>query len=379
MAAKVKRNLTTKTIAIATTELKPNQFSLSLYGDPRAEIEDLLPSVRDNGILVPLVIVPGNDQVSWEVISGHRRLACAHALRISEVLCEIRHFPDDVIQRQTILEYNRQRRKTFTQLMREADALEELWGSAAAARRLGNLRRAPNQRRLTHKSLPNVGFPTIDTGIGMVKSQQPMEPQFSQTSPAERTLRLPDGLLSEARIYTDKHAQYGSSAQKGDIRAQKGINQLDAGTKTIHAAYKDLRRRNRYSCRFSPYTLRHLAFSPRWRLWNSSSRRHSACDRCPCALLFHSARGAGARSYGGWWNNTRCLLFNGAAVFSLRSLPCPSQISKIMTFATDFLPKEPDVILSSATLLITLCLPDSMHVMGSPPHHYLNGFHFSKI
>ena len=29
-------------------------------------------------------------------------------------------------------------------------------------------------------------------------------------------------------------------AQSGDVRAQSGLAQLDAGTKTIHAAYKDL-------------------------------------------------------------------------------------------------------------------------------------------
>ncbi len=42
------------------------------------------------------------------------------------------------------------------------------------------------------------------------------------------------------------------SARSGDIRAQSGVAQLDAGTKTIHAAYKDLRRRGRFSADFRP-------------------------------------------------------------------------------------------------------------------------------
>ena len=71
---------TTQLVAIATSELKPNSFSLSVYGDPAAEIKDLLSSIRENGILVPLVVVPSDDHVSWEVISGHRRLACAKSL-----------------------------------------------------------------------------------------------------------------------------------------------------------------------------------------------------------------------------------------------------------------------------------------------------------
>ena len=66
-----------RTIAIAPSRLKPNRFSLSIYGDPAAEIDDLMPSIRDHGILVALVVTPGAGPGTWEVISGHRRLACA--------------------------------------------------------------------------------------------------------------------------------------------------------------------------------------------------------------------------------------------------------------------------------------------------------------
>ena len=41
-------------------------------------------------------------------------------------------------------------------------------------------------------------------------------------------------------------------AQSGDARAQNSVAQLDAGTKTIYAAYKDLRRRDRFSADFRP-------------------------------------------------------------------------------------------------------------------------------
>ena len=48
-----------QTIAIAPNRLKPNRFSLSIYGDPTAEIDDLMPSIRDHGILVALVVALG--------------------------------------------------------------------------------------------------------------------------------------------------------------------------------------------------------------------------------------------------------------------------------------------------------------------------------
>src|ERR1700677_3178461 len=41
-------------------------------------------------------------------------------------------------------------------------------------------------------------------------------------------------------------------AQSGDVRAQSSLAQLDAATKTIHAGYKDLRRRDRFSADFRP-------------------------------------------------------------------------------------------------------------------------------
>ncbi len=49
----------TQILPLDPSRLNPNPFSLSLYGDPSAEIDDLLPSIREHGILVPLVVAPG--------------------------------------------------------------------------------------------------------------------------------------------------------------------------------------------------------------------------------------------------------------------------------------------------------------------------------
>jgi hypothetical protein len=52
-------------------------------------------------------------------------------------------------------------------------------------------------------------------------------------------------------LYRQSRAIWGL-ARAGDARAQSGVAQLDAGTKTIHAAYKDLRRRDRFGSDFRP-------------------------------------------------------------------------------------------------------------------------------
>ena len=80
MPAIANPRLAPETVVIGPERLKPNPFSLSLYGDPSAEIDDLMPSVREHGVLVPLVVAaPGPEPGTWEVVSGHRRLACAGA------------------------------------------------------------------------------------------------------------------------------------------------------------------------------------------------------------------------------------------------------------------------------------------------------------
>ena len=250
MLAPVKALPHLSSMMIAIDQLKANCFSLSIYGDPAAEIDDLIPSIRDHGILVPLVVVPEPNENGFEVISGHRRLACAKALRMPEVPCEIRHLPDNDSRRRSVLEYNRQRRKTFTQLMREADAVENLWTVNAKQRRLGNLRR----QHKSHKSLVVIDRRNSDTQSA-VQSVHPGEGQnnLAGVQKCGRTDMAIAQLLNLGGKDLYRQARtIWRLARSGDVRAQSGVNQLDARTKTIHAVHKDLRRRNRYSADFRP-------------------------------------------------------------------------------------------------------------------------------
>jgi ParB family chromosome partitioning protein len=240
------------TIGIDPERLKANAFSLSLYGDPSAEIDDLMPSVREHGVLVPLVVAaPGPERGTWEVISGHRRLACAKAIGLTKVPCQVRRLPRGAARQTAILEYNRQRRKTFSQLMREADALEELWGSEAGARRLANLRRGAagptdwsgdaerrdsDDRAVREDSGPDAGEPEPSRRDGRGRTDASIARHLGMGG---------KDLYRQAR-------SIWRLARSGDARAHSGIAQLDAGTKTIHAAYKDLRRRDRFGSDFRP-------------------------------------------------------------------------------------------------------------------------------
>lgn len=209
---------------IPADDLKLNSFSLSLYGKPESEIGDLLDGVRTHGILVPLVVC--KDGATWEVLSGHRRLACARALGLSEVPCEVREVEGQSARRLAVLEYNRQRRKTFSQLMREADALESLYNDESRRRRQANLRQ----------------FQLDDSS----------DCRNSDDRGGRTDVRVAQALgLGGKDLYRQARAVW-RAAQSGDPRACSGVAQLDARTKSIHAAYKDLRRRDRFSADFRP-------------------------------------------------------------------------------------------------------------------------------
>ena len=136
--------------------------------------------------------------------------------------------------------------------MREADALEELWGSEASS----------------------VGWPTC--GRGRPNRRILRRRRMSEFRRSGRRARIPTQQAGRrravrapaARGRTDagiaRHLGMGGKdlyrqaraiwrmARSGDARAQSSVAQLDAGTKTIHAAYKDLRRRDRFSADFRP-------------------------------------------------------------------------------------------------------------------------------
>lgn len=230
--------------------LKTSLFSLSLYGDPAKEIDDLKESIRAHGILVPLVVAPGTRQGGWEVISGHRRLACALALDLAEVPCQVRLLRTETARRQAILEYNRQRRKSFTQLMREADALEDLWKAEARNRRLANLR----QSRLGESETRDQAGVVIECRDFDDRGNQARD--AGEAGAGGQRGRIDTAMarrlgLGGKDLYRQARAIW-QMAQKDDLRARSGVAQLDAGTKTIHAAYKDLRRRDRFTADFRP-------------------------------------------------------------------------------------------------------------------------------
>ncbi len=227
-----------------------NPLSLSVYGDPSADLEGLQESIREQGILVPLVVAEGARAGTWDILSGHRRWASAKALGLTQVPCEVRQIASEAVRRRLVLEYNRQRRKSYSQLMREADILEEFLLEDARQRRLANLQPGSYRPSISvvdtmpadRRNSDNPGDLRRDTG----------DPDRKGVYKGRTDTIIAKQLdLGGKDLYRQARAIWRMACQ-GDVRALSGVTELDAGTKTIHAAYKDLRRRNRFTTDFRP-------------------------------------------------------------------------------------------------------------------------------
>ena len=58
------------------------------------KMNDLVESVKENGVLYPLLVRPKEDG-TYELISGHRRKRAAQKLNIDSIKCIVRNLSDD--------------------------------------------------------------------------------------------------------------------------------------------------------------------------------------------------------------------------------------------------------------------------------------------
>lgn len=97
---------------ISISQLKPSPFSGNIYS--HQPTQDLIDSIKENGVLVPIWIT--KDGV---IVSGHRRVNACKILNIAEIEAEIKEYSSELV-----IEANRYRQKTWSEKLKEAEALE---------------------------------------------------------------------------------------------------------------------------------------------------------------------------------------------------------------------------------------------------------------
>lgn len=103
------------------TLLKPHPMNDKIYSKTSEQDDELLESIRAEGILVPIVINPGN-----YIVSGHRRYGAAVKLGMEKVPTVTKHFADLDEEAMYLLVSNQYRHKTNEEKIREGKKMAEI-------------------------------------------------------------------------------------------------------------------------------------------------------------------------------------------------------------------------------------------------------------
>jgi ParB-like chromosome segregation protein Spo0J len=217
------------------SRLKAHSMNAEIYGD--AEPDDgLLESIKANGILEPLVVTPDGT-----ILSGHRRWRAALNLGFADVPAREMKLNTDIDEQATILEFNRQREKTFSQRMREAEKLKEIAATRAKEKQeaqadIGRVSgelggRPPKSKK--KESLPEKPLP-LKSGEGVLNKPTKADHHANETSSV-----LASQIGMKRDTFTKAEKVY-KKAESGDARAQELVKKLDTGTTTVNAAYKEI-------------------------------------------------------------------------------------------------------------------------------------------
>jgi hypothetical protein len=172
----------------------------------RMDVSDIQDSIARGGIREPLVINP-----EGIIISGCRRWKVARILGLPSVRVEVKTFPNEIEEKQAILDYNMSRVKNTSQTMREADLHIEIIGKLA------------RKRILAGKRDP--------------------EPILAQGSKHQRKTNTIVGALSGMGKETFRKVEYiWQQAKSGDKKAVALIRNLDEKTTSINAAFNTLKK-----------------------------------------------------------------------------------------------------------------------------------------
>ena len=95
-------------------DLKEHPLNIKIYGNEIVD-NDLVENIKNNGLLVPLTI-----KKDGTIISGHRRFKALKEIDITDIPVNIIEFENELEEKETLINFNKQREKTYSQIDREA-------------------------------------------------------------------------------------------------------------------------------------------------------------------------------------------------------------------------------------------------------------------
>lgn len=202
-------------------ELEPHPINDDIYDDRTEPDKALEASIEKHGILNPIIVDPQPDAGEADdkptIISGHRRVEVAKKLNLDEVPVEELRLASELERRELLLEFNRNRDKTFSQRMREARELERIERERAQERQ--------GTRTDIVENSPSSADSSTDKEYGKTRDKVADETGFG----SGRTF--------------DKAKTVWKAAQDGDTVAQHEVAKLDRDKQSIHGAYEQVKDR----------------------------------------------------------------------------------------------------------------------------------------
>lgn len=186
---------------IAVANLTPHPKNREIYGITVAD--DFVERVKRLGILEPLIV-----KADGTIISGHRRWLAARKCGLDTVPARLAEFEDELDEIEMLIICNDQREKTFSEMAAEMAELKRI-ESERARRRMGE--ECPHGKE-------NLPYP---------------EGQARDIIAAKYN-------ISGKQV--DKMLAIFTKSNNGDENAQELVKALDAGTVSVHKAYKALYR-----------------------------------------------------------------------------------------------------------------------------------------
>ena len=147
--------------------LQPHPRNSSIYGR-NEDLTELVNLIQNSQWVRPLVVT-----TEGTIISGHRRWQAVLQLGWTTVPVEVRQFPDEIAQLQTLLLENANRLKNREQKVREAQAWLEVESNAAKKRMSeGGKKSAPRRQALNqHKGMENFPYLCLSSTNGTTRDR----------------------------------------------------------------------------------------------------------------------------------------------------------------------------------------------------------------
>jgi len=205
-------------------ELEPHPKNEEIYGDTKSAADldgTFINSVREKGVLEPLVITNGK-----QIISGHRRWLAAKATDTDRVPVRKSEFDSDLAEREALIEFNRQREKTPGQIVNEFEEMEEI-----EKRRL-------DEKGQTTQGRPPKALKDLDTGGNVSTSSEESINEKARRNAAKKIDADISGRTLEKGLKVKEKAESEDEPEEVRETARQQWEDLQQDSDTsFHSAY----------------------------------------------------------------------------------------------------------------------------------------------